>query len=181
MLITNTMDPMCLSMVQQFLDNTNSSLADQFRQKYESRKTNVRYEKVLLKWKAEQLTQSLVHEYLKTVSPALANEFKVKYQPDKTKLQLTEVLSKWKEEQLARGVVLNHLRTVAPSLAVEFEKKHEHSVKLIPEQLTGLIQITIPALAEYVRTRPNTEKKEKRMQVVHNSKVKFNTLSLIHI
>ena len=115
------MDPMCLSLVQQFLDVTNSSLAYKFRHKYETRKTNVKYEEVLLKWRVDELTQSLVHEYLKTVSPALANKFKVKYQPDKTKLQLTEVLFKWKEEQLAKGLVFNHLKTVAPSLAVEFE------------------------------------------------------------
>ena len=170
------MDPMCLSMVQQFLDNTNSSLADQFRQKYESRKTNVRYEKVLLKWKAEQLTQSLVHEYLKTVSPALANEFKVKYQPDKTKLQLMEVLSKWKEEQLAKGLVLNHLRTVAPSLAVEFENKHELTVKVIPKQVTGLIQRTLP-IAENVIACRGAGKKYKQEQELNNKEVSKNTFT----
>ena len=156
------MDPMCLSLVLLFLDNTNSPLADEFRHKYESRQTNVKYEEVLLKWKVDQLTQSLVHEYLKTVSPALANEFKVKCQPDKTKLQLAEVLSKWMEEQLAKGLVFNHLRTVAPSLAVDFENKHELSVKLILKQLTGLIQKTLPAIAEKVRIRPNTEKKDEK-------------------
>ena len=151
-----------MSLIQQFLDNTNSPLADQFRHKYESRKTNVKYEEVLLKWRVDQLTQSLVHNYLKSVSPTLANEFKVKYQPDKTKLQLTEVLFKWKEEQLAKGVVFNHLRTVTPSLAVEFKKKHELSVKLIPKQLTGLIQRTLQAIAENERTCPSTEKKDEK-------------------
>ena len=110
--ITNTMDPMCLSLVLLFLDNTNSPLADEFRHKYESRQTNVKYEEVLLKWKVDQLTQSLVHKYLKTVSPALANKFKVKYQPDKTKVQLIEVLSKWKEKQLrlSRDTVVKRRR-----------------------------------------------------------------------
>ena len=169
------MDPMCLSLVQQFLDNTNSSLADQFRHKYESRQTNVEYEEVLLKWKVDQLTQSLVHNYLGTASPALANE--VKYQPDKTKLQLTEVLSKWKEEQLARGLVFNHLRTVAPSLAVEFENKHELSVNLIPRQLSELIQRTIPAIAENARKCSNTEKKDERKQKLRNNKGKSNTFT----
>ena len=166
-----------MSLVQQFLDNTNSSLADQFRHKYESRKTHVDYEEVLLKWRVDQLTQSLVHNYLKSVSPTLANEFKVRYQPDKTKLQLTEVLFKWKEEQLAKGVVFNHLRTVAPSLAVEFENKHELSVKLIPKQLTGLIQRTLQAIAENERTCPSTEKKDEKKQESHNDKVKVNTFT----
>jgi len=175
--ISNAMDPMCLSMVQQFLDNTNSSLADQFRHKYKSRQTNVEFEEVLLKWKVDQLTQSLVHEYLKTVSPALADEFKVKYQPYETKLQLMEVLSKWKEEQLIKGLVLNHLRAVAPSLAVEFENKHELSIKLIPRQLTGLIQMTLPALRENVKTRSNTEKKDEGKRELHNNKIKVNTFT----
>ena len=170
------MDPMCLSLVQQFLDNTNSSLADQFRHKYESGQTNVEYVEVLLKWRVDQLTQSLVHEYMKTVSPALADEFRVKYQPDETKLQLAEVLSMWKEEQLAMGVVFNHLKTVAPYLAVEFENKHELSVKLIPEQLTGLIRRKLPAIAENIRTRPNIDKKNERKQEVHK-RVRVNTFT----
>ena len=177
-----SMDPMCLSLVQQFLDVTNSSLADQFRHKYESRKTNVEYEEVLLKWRVDQLTQSLVHEYLKTASPVLANEFKIKYQPDKTKVKLTEVLSKWKEGQLAKGLVFNHLKTVAPSLAVEFENKHKLSVKLSPKQLTGLVQRTRPALGENVRTLPNREKKDERKQELHNSRVNtFTTEELLRI
>ena len=163
------MDPMCLSLVQQFLDNTNSSLANQFRHKYESRQTNLEYEEVLLKWRVDQLTHSLVHNYLKTVSPALANEFKVKYQPDETKLELAEVLSKWKEEQLVKGLVLNHLKTVAPSLAVEFDNKHELSVKLIPKRLIGLIQRTLPAIAGNARKYPSTEKRDERKQELHNN------------
>ena len=172
-----SMDPMCLSLVQQFLDNTNSSLADHFRHKYKSRQTNVEYEEVLLKWKVDQLTQSLVHEYLKTASPVLANEFKSKYQPDETELQLAEVLSKWKEEQLAKGLVFNHLRAVAPSLAVEYENNHELCDKLIPKQLTGLIQRTLPAIAENVRTYPNTEKKDERKQELYNKKLSKNTFT----
>ena len=166
-----------MSLVLLFLDNTNSPLADEFRHKYESRQTNVKYEEVLLKWKVDQLTQSLVHEYLKTVSPALANEFKVKYQPYKTKLQLTEVLSKWKEEQLVKSLVFNHLRTVAPSLAVEFENKQELSVKPIPNKLTELILRRLPAIAEKVRTRPDTEKWDERKQELHNDKVKIKTFT----
>ena len=166
-----------MSLVLLFLDNTNSPLADEFRHKYESRQTNVKYEEVLLKWKVDQLTQSLVHDYLKTVSPALANEFKVKYQPKKTKVQLMEVLSKWRAEQLAKGLVFNHLRSVAPSLAVEFENKHEPSVKLIPKRLTELIQKTLPALRESVKTRSNTEKEDQRKQELHNNKFKVNTFT----
>ena len=179
--ISNTMDPMCLSLVHQFLDNTNSSLADQFRLKYEARKTKVKYEEVLLKWRVDQLTQSLVHEYLKTVSPALANEFKVKYQPEGTKLQMMEVLSKWNEEQLAKGLVFKHLKTVAPSLAVEFEKKYTLPVKLIPKQLTGLIQRTLPVIAEEVRECPSTEKKDERKQELHIKRSTFTTEEILRI
>ena len=113
--ISIIMDPMSLSLVQQFLDNTSSSLADQFRHKYKPRETNVKYEEVLLKWEVDQLTRGLVHQHLNAVSPDLADEFKGEYQPKETKLQLIEVLSKWKEEQLARGLVFKHLKKVIVS------------------------------------------------------------------
>ena len=60
----------------------------------EARKTNVKYEEVLWKWRVDQLTLGLVHEYLKTASPVLANEFNVRYQPDETKLQGHHQLSR---------------------------------------------------------------------------------------
>ena len=96
------MDPMCLSLVQQFLDNASSSLANQFRHKYEPRRTMVNYEEVLLKWREDQLAKSLVHQHLKAVSSDLADEFRVKFHPEDTRLQTVKVLTKWKEDQLAR-------------------------------------------------------------------------------
>merc|ERR1719209_613016 len=81
-------------------------------------------DKVMSKWKEEQLARSLVYQHLKTTSPALACEFKIKYNTQRTNLQWKEVLSKWREDQLARNLVYNHLQLVAPSLVVEFKNKH---------------------------------------------------------
>ena len=150
-----------MSLVQQFLDKTSSSLAVQFLHKYEPREINIKYEEVLLKWEVDQLTRGLVHQHLNAVSPDLADEFKGEYQPKETKLQLIEVLSKWKEEQLARGLVFKHLKKVAPSLAADFQKKRVLSVKSVPTKLIGLIQRTLPAITEKEKPCPSTENKEK--------------------
>ena len=75
------MGPICVSLIQQYLENTNSSLADQFKLKYQPLKINVEWGEVLSKWREEQLARSLVYQHMKTVSPMLADEFKVKFQP----------------------------------------------------------------------------------------------------
>ena len=69
------MDPMCISLVHQYLDSTNSSLANQFKNKYQPKKTNVQLREVLSKWKEEQLVRGLIYQYLTTVDPSLALEF----------------------------------------------------------------------------------------------------------
>ena len=171
------MDPMSSSLVQQFLDKTSSSLADQFIHKYEPREINVKYEEVLLKWEVDQLTRGLVHQHLNAVSPDLADEFKVKYQPKEIELQWMEVLSKWKEEQLARGLVFKHLKKVAPSLAADFQNKHVLSVKSVPTKLIGLIQRTLPAIAEKDESCPSAEKKDKIKRESHNRRSRVNTFT----
>ena len=170
------MDPMCLSLVQQFLDNTSSSLAHQFRHNYEPRKTKVDYEEVLLRWREDQLTKSLVHQHLKTFSSALADDFKGKFQPEET-LQTVKVLSKWKDDQLVRGLVFEHLKKVAPSLAVEFQNKHVISVKMIPKKLIRLIDKTLQDPANKERTCQNTEKEDQTQLILPRNRTIINTFT----
>ena len=66
------MDPLCISLVQQYLDSTNSALADQFKNKYQPQKTNVQLKEVLSKWNEEQLVKSFIYQHLTTVTPSLA-------------------------------------------------------------------------------------------------------------
>ena len=69
------MDPLCISLVHQYLDITNSALADQFKNKYRPQKNEVQLKEVLSKWREEQLVRGLVYQHLKTVAPTLAVEF----------------------------------------------------------------------------------------------------------
>ena len=69
-------DPLCISLVHQYLASTNSALADQFKNKYQPQKTNVELKEVLSKWKEEQLVRGLIYQHLKTVAPTLAVEFR---------------------------------------------------------------------------------------------------------
>ena len=171
------MDPMCLSLVQQFLDNTSSSLANQFRHKYEPRRTTVNYEEVLLKWREDQLAKSLVHQHLKTVSSTQADNFRVKFQPEVTRLQIVKAQSKWTEDQLVRGLVFEHLKKVAPTLAVEFQNKHAIAVKMIPKKLIKLIDKTLPNLAVKERTRQNAEEEGETQQILPRNRTIVNTFT----
>ena len=63
------MDPLCISLVKQYFDRTDFALSDQFKTKYQSKKTNVTMKKVLSKWGEEQLARGLVHQHL---TPALS-------------------------------------------------------------------------------------------------------------
>ena len=73
------MDPLCISLVHQYLDSTNSALADQFKDKYQPQKSNVQVKEVLSKWKEEQLVRGLIFEHLKTLAPSLAVEFRERH------------------------------------------------------------------------------------------------------
>ena len=70
------MDPLCISLIHQFLNSTNSALADQFKDKYQPQKTNVEVKEVLSKWKEDQLVRGLIYQHLKAVAPSLAVEFR---------------------------------------------------------------------------------------------------------
>ena len=62
------MDALCISLVHQYLESTNSALADQFKRKYLTQKTNVELKEVLSKWKEEQLVRGLIYQHLKIVA-----------------------------------------------------------------------------------------------------------------
>ena len=70
------MDPVCISLVHQYLESTSPALADQFKTKYQPKETNVRLDEVLSKWNEEQLARNIVHQHLTIVSPSLALEFR---------------------------------------------------------------------------------------------------------
>ena len=57
------MDPLCISLVHQYLDSTKSALADQFKNKYQPKRTNVKLKKVLSKWKDEQLVRGFIYQH----------------------------------------------------------------------------------------------------------------------
>ena len=73
------MDSLCISLVHQYLESTNSTLADQFKNKYQAHKTNVELKEVLSKWKEDQLVRGLVYRHLKLVAPYLAGEFRKRH------------------------------------------------------------------------------------------------------
>merc|ERR1719391_706462 len=70
------MDHLCVSLVHQYLRSTNSALADQFKTRYQPKKTNVNLKEVLSKWKEEQVARSIVYQHLRTLAPSLAVEFR---------------------------------------------------------------------------------------------------------
>ena len=174
------MGPMCVSLIQQYLDNTNSSLADPFKHKYQPLKSNVKWDEVLSKWREEQLARSLVYQHMKTVSPTLAGEFKAKFQPQETKFQSPEALSEWKEEQLARSLVYKHLNSVDPSFAVEFQSKG--FVESLPESPIGLAQKTISDVANKKESCHSVKDDKKQKQNNYRVKVKrFTTEEILRI
>ena len=134
------MDPLCISLVHQYLESTNSVLAGQFKTKYQPKNFDVKVDEVLYKWDEEQLTRSVVYQHLKTVSTPLALEFRnacpfslecvpdglMKLIKDSQQTQPREGNAKLEEdeEKLIKSIVFQHLRTVAPSLALEFKRTH---------------------------------------------------------
>jgi len=70
------MDPLCVSLVYKYLQETNSALLDQFKVKYRAQKTDVALSEVLNKWREEQMVRGLVYQHLRDVAPLLAKEFR---------------------------------------------------------------------------------------------------------
>jgi len=69
------MDPLCVSLVYKYLQETNSALLGHFKVKYRPRKTDVALNEVLNKWREEQMVRGLVYQHLRDVAPILAREF----------------------------------------------------------------------------------------------------------
>ena len=174
------MDPLCISLVHQYLKSTNSSLADQFKEKYRPQKTNVELKEVLSKWKEEQLVKGLVYQHLKIVAPSLAIEFRERHWssletvPKHLVGDIEKVWAitntrgtgkvesggKWEqkknilttEEKLVRELIHQHLKTVAPSLAVEFQNRHLYDSEPYPEYLIGELQKKVWTVANTTTT-----------------------------
>ena len=150
------MDPLCVSLVHQFLENTNSALVDQFMARHKPKETSVKLEAVLSKWNEEQMARSVVYQHLKTVAPSLAFEFRInricplKDVPEhlvesikksqQTQLEKSHLKEKEDEEKLVRNIVYQHLRNVAPSLALEFRVNHDCCADIAPKQLEEIVK-----------------------------------------
>ena len=133
------MDPLCISLVQEYLGSTKSDLADQFKNKYQPKSGNVTLKEVVSKWKEEQLARGLVYQHLRKVAPSLALEFSKSYpcSSDEVPKQLIDLVE---EEQLARCIVFQHLKRVTPALAPEFKNNHHCFLENPPEHLMKLIE-----------------------------------------
>ena len=127
------MDPLLLSLVHQYLESTKSTLADDFKAKYQPAGSDLTLEEVVSKWEEEQLTRGLVYQHLKKSSPLLALEFAKSYQnlQDDTSKRLMDLIE---EDQLIKCLVLQHLREVTPTLASEFRGKNNVFLEMIPEK-----------------------------------------------
>ena len=157
------MDPLCTSLVHQYLKSTNSALTDQFKTKYQPTETNLRLKEVLVKCNIEQLARNIVYQHLRTVAPSLALEFRDTHNCYKENVpqKLMELVKKFHqtlykqtsvklgegeeklgegEEKLARSIVYQHLNRVAPSLALEFREAHSPPLEEAPEPLMELIK-----------------------------------------
>ena len=97
------MDPVCISLVHQFLKNSSSALADQFKTKHQPEETNVMLSEVISKWNEEQLGRAVVHQHLKKVAPYLALEFKDRHPcfMESVPQQLVRMLESAQSEVLA--------------------------------------------------------------------------------
>jgi len=111
------MDPLCVSLVHQYLASTKSSLVEEFKSKYQPTKTNLSLEEVVSKWKEVQLARGLVYQHMKRVTPALAEEFANQF----FSMNDSEIVEVIEQEQLIRSLVFQHLQRAAPALAQAFE------------------------------------------------------------
>ena len=145
------MDPLCISLVREYLDSSKSDLADQFKIKYQPEMTSVTLKEVMFKWKEEQLARGLVYQHLRKVAPALAFEFANSYQcpSERVSKQLVGLIE---EEQLARCLVFQHLNRVTPALALEFRDCYHCSLESVPEKVKQLIAEALRDIQAAVET-----------------------------
>jgi len=80
-------ESLCISLIYQHLQRTNSDLLGQFKVKYRPQKTDVVLSEVFAKWKEEQIVRGFIYKHLKEVAPSLATEFRDTYiSPNKLEL-----------------------------------------------------------------------------------------------
>ena len=72
-------DSLCISLIYQYLQRTNSDLHSQFKVKYRPQKANVVLSEVFAKWEEEQIVRGFIYKHLKEVAPSLATEFRDTY------------------------------------------------------------------------------------------------------
>ena len=140
------MDPMCISLVHQYLDSTYPALADQFKNKYRPQKTNVELKEVLLKWKEEQLARGLVYQHLKAVAPSLAVEFL-----DKHRCSLEATPKHLVGEVQKKLLALANIRKIS-KVEDEGGAKHEHDNNWKKYTSTSEEQLAIGLVYQHLKT-----------------------------
>ena len=111
------MNPLCVSLVHQYLASTKSNLADEFKSKYQPEKTNLTLEEVVSKWKEEQLARGLVFQHLKRVTPALVQEFVQSYHISSTD-DAKEVIEVIEQQQLM-GSLYGEVKDKTPNAYIQ--------------------------------------------------------------
>ena len=130
------MDPVCISLVHQFLKNSSSALADQFKTKHQPEETNVMLSEVISKWNEEQLGRAVVHQHLKKVAPYLALEFKDRHScfMESIPQQLVHMLESAQGEALAAAETGKVGKT--KEMKTENQEQNNNNQRLGRKQIT---------------------------------------------
>ena len=132
-------DPLCSSLVYQYLQTRHPSLATEFSSTHNPPQPVVLLQDVLRKWEETQLVRSLVQQHLEKVAPSLVQDLTPTFMHYQSNVTLQQVLSKFEGTQLERSLVLQHLESVTPALAVEFRQRY-FCPKKPPKQLIIILK-----------------------------------------
>ena len=117
-------DPLCSSLVHQYLQARHPSLATEFSSTHNPPQCVFPLQDVLRKWEEIQLVRSLVQQHLEKVAPSLVQDFTPTFMRHQSNVTLQQVFSKFEGAQFERSLVLQHLESVTPALAVEFRQRY---------------------------------------------------------
>ena len=117
-------DPLCSSLVYQYLQTRYPSLATEFSSTHNPPQPVILLQDVLRKWEETQLVRSLVQQHLEKMAPSLVQDFTPTFMHHQSNVTLQQILSKFEGTQLERSLVLQHLESVTPALAVEFRQRY---------------------------------------------------------
>ena len=117
-------NPLCSSLVYQYLQARHPSLATEFSSTHNPPQPVVLLQDVLRKREETQLVSSLVQQHLEKVAPSLVQDFTPTFMHHQSNVTLQQVLSKFEGTQLERSLVFQHLELVTPALAVEFRQRY---------------------------------------------------------